>query len=111
LIVSRLHRDIRKPSDYSFIAQRWNPALTGMLYCAANVALCCLEVLVHTDGDTIPDNYVWSYAELSSEPEVFDGAWDIGNLDLTRWYGRFGSTVGDLSPSKCRPLLFRRTRA
>ena len=59
-----------------------------MLYCAANIALCCLEVLVHTDKDVIPDNYVWSYAELRADPEVFDGLWDIHSLDQTRWYGK-----------------------
>jgi hypothetical protein len=29
-----------------------------MLYCAAAISLCCLEVLVHTDPDLIPDHLV-----------------------------------------------------
>lgn len=49
LIVYRLHRDTRQPFEISLNrSNRWNPARTPMLYCAANVSLCCLEVLVHT---------------------------------------------------------------
>ena len=59
-----------------------------MLYCAASIALGCLEVLVHADSDEIPDNYVWSYAELPSDPEPFEDIWDIGNLDQTRRFGK-----------------------
>jgi hypothetical protein len=43
-----------------------------MLYCAATVSLCSLEILVHTDADLIPENLVWSWAELPAEPKAFD---------------------------------------
>src|SRR5262245_9153592 len=59
-----------------------------MLYCAASVSLCCLEVLVHTDRDLIPDFYVWSYAELLVEPEIFDEPWDVSNVEQSRLYGK-----------------------
>lgn len=59
-----------------------------MLYCACSVSLCCLEVLVHTDPDLIPDNLVWSWVDLPSEPEVFDGGWRITDPGLTRSFGK-----------------------
>jgi len=59
-----------------------------MLYCGGSVSLCCLEVLVHTDPDLIPDNLVWSYAELSVAPEVFNEPWDISSVETTRSYGK-----------------------
>lgn len=59
-----------------------------MLYSAGSLALCCLEVLVHLDPDTIPDNYAWSWSELPAEPEVFEGKWDITNVEETRRLGK-----------------------
>lgn len=59
-----------------------------MSYCAATVSLCCLEYLVHTDPDLIPDNLIWSWAELPADPEVFDGTWDMGNVEWTRAIGK-----------------------
>ncbi len=89
MIAYRLHRDTRQPADYSLNREsRWNPARTPMLYCAATVSLCCLEVLVHTDSDLIPDNMVWSWAELPVDPENFDGNWDITEVEQTRWFGK-----------------------
>ena len=90
MIVYRLHRDTRQPFEYNFNKDnRWNPARVPMLYCASSIALCCLEVLVHTDPDLIPDNYVWSWVELPALPEVFEGQWDIGNVEQTRQYGKY----------------------
>jgi RES domain-containing protein len=60
-----------------------------MVYCAASVSLCCLEVLVHTDPDLIPDNLTWSYAELPGQPEVFEETWDILDIERTRAYGKY----------------------
>jgi RES domain-containing protein len=89
LILYRLHRDTRLPSEYNINGEnRWNPARTPMLYCAATISLCCLEVLVHTDSDLIPDNLVWSSAELPADPEVFDGMWDVSNVEQTRPFGK-----------------------
>lgn len=59
-----------------------------MLYCAASVSLCCREVLVHTDVDLIPDNLVWSWAQLPADPEEFDGIWSTGNLEQTQPLGK-----------------------
>lgn len=59
-----------------------------MLYSASSLALCCLEVLVHTDPDLIPDNYAWSWAELPLDPEVFDGKWSITHTVDTRRFGK-----------------------
>jgi RES domain-containing protein len=88
LIVYRLHRDTRQPFDYNINKEnRWNWARTPMLYCAATISLCCLEVLVHTDSDLIPDNLIWSSAELPINPEVLDAVWDIGNVEQTRAFG------------------------
>jgi RES domain-containing protein len=89
LIVYRLHRDTRQPFDYNVNKEnRWNPARTPVLYCAATISLCCLEVLVHTDPDLIPDNLIWSSAELSINPEVLNGTWDMRNLEQTRTFGK-----------------------
>lgn len=60
-----------------------------MVYCGASVSLCCLEVLVHTDADLIPDNLAWSYAKLPVDPEIFEETWDILNVDQTRAYGKY----------------------
>lgn len=90
MILYRLHRDTRKASEYNLNQEnRWNPARTPMLYCGGSVSLCCLEVLVHTDPDLIPDNLVWSYAELLSVPESFDEHWDTSNVESTRPYGKY----------------------
>lgn len=35
---------------------RWNRKGTNMLYCAENTSLAILEILVHFDGLTIPEN-------------------------------------------------------
>ena len=35
-----------------------------MLYCSTSLALAVLEVLVHTDKTAMPENYVWSRAEV-----------------------------------------------
>lgn len=89
MIVYRLHRDTRQPFEYNLNQEnRWNPVRTPMLYCAATVALCCLEVLVHTDSDLIPDNLVWSSGELPADPEIFDGMWDVSNVEQTRPFGK-----------------------
>jgi len=59
-----------------------------MLYCAASVSLCCVEVLVHTDADLVPDNFVWSWAQLPADPEEFEAIWNIDNLEQTRPFGK-----------------------
>ena len=59
-----------------------------MLYCAATISLCCLEVLVHTDPDLIPDNLIWSSAALPADPEVLDDVWNVGDLEQTRAFGK-----------------------
>src|SRR5438270_10882394 len=59
-----------------------------MLYCAAAVSLCCLEVLVHTDSDLIPENLVWSWAELPADPEALDDVWNIADVEQTRAAGK-----------------------
>jgi RES domain-containing protein len=90
LTLYRLHRDTRKASEYSLTKEnRWNPARTPMLYCAGSVSLCCLEVLVHTDPDLIPDNLVWSYTELPVAPETLNERLDISNVETTRRYGKY----------------------
>jgi RES domain-containing protein len=90
LILYRLHRDTRKAYEYNLNKEnRWNPARTPMLYCGASVSLCCLEVLVHTDADLIPDNFIWSYAELPVEPEIFEEPWDVSNIESTRSFGKY----------------------
>ena len=43
---------------------------------------------MHTDSDLIADNLVWSWAELPVDPEVFDGTWNIGNVEQTRPFGK-----------------------
>jgi RES domain-containing protein len=59
-----------------------------MLYGASTVSLCCLEVLVHTDPDLIPDNLVWSWAELPADPEELDYRWDVADVGQTRVAGK-----------------------
>lgn len=89
MIVYRLHRDTRQPFEYNINQEnRWNPAHTPLLYCAATISLCCLEVLVHTDSDLIPDNLIWSSAKLPTDPEVFDDECHVGNLEQTRAFGQ-----------------------
>ncbi|MGA3025758.1 MAG: RES family NAD+ phosphorylase [Bryobacteraceae bacterium] len=89
MIVYRLHRHTRQPFEYNLNREsRWNPARTSMLYCASTVSLCCLEVLVHTDPDLLPDNLVWSWAELPADPEVLDYQWSIADVERTRAAGK-----------------------
>ena len=89
MIVYRLHRETRQPFEYNLNREnRWNPARTPMLYCAATISLCCLEILVHTDSDLIPDNLIWSSAQLPADPEIFDGTWDVSNVEQTRPFGK-----------------------
>ena len=59
-----------------------------MPYCSGTVSLCCLEVLVHTDPDLIPDNLVWSWAALSADPVALDDVWHIADLEQTRAAGK-----------------------
>ena len=59
-----------------------------MLYCASSVSLCCLEVLVHTDSDLIPDNLTWSWAQLPAEPEQLPDERHPANLERTRALGK-----------------------
>jgi len=59
-----------------------------MLYSAAALSLCCLEVLVHTDVDLIPENMVWSWAELPVDPEPMEYVRDISNIEQTRALGK-----------------------
>jgi len=89
LIVYRLHRQIRHPSEYNLNREsRWNPARTPLLYSASSVSLCCLEVLVHTDPDLIPDNLVWSWAELPEDPETLLYRSRLTDIERTRAAGR-----------------------
>jgi RES domain-containing protein len=59
-----------------------------MLYCASSISLCCLEVLVHTDPDLIPDNLVWSMAQLPAEPEWLHDIRNVADLQETRSAGK-----------------------
>ncbi len=91
MFVYRLHRKKRAPADYGgtlVIAQRWNPAGVGMLYCASSLSLAILEVLVHTDKTNIPDDYGWSMASISSVEPLNVNEDHIQDLRYTRSVGR-----------------------
>ncbi|MGD0617326.1 MAG: RES family NAD+ phosphorylase [Bryobacteraceae bacterium] len=89
MTVYRLHRHTRQPSEYNPRGEgRWNPTGIPMLYSASTVSLCCLEVLVHTDPDLIPDNLIWSWGELPADPEVLDYRWSIADVGQTRVAGK-----------------------
>ncbi len=60
-----------------------------MLYSASSLALCCLEVLVHTDADLIPDNYVWSWTTLPTAPDNLDELRDIRDHNQTQSFGKY----------------------
>ena len=60
-----------------------------MLYASTNLALCCLEVLVHMKRDRIPVEYVWSTALLPDAPEQFDDVWPVEDTDRTRAFGKW----------------------
>ena len=46
---------------------RWNPKGTAMLYASENISLAILEILVHFDGLTIPDNLVLLKLEINDK--------------------------------------------
>lgn len=54
---------------------RWNPKGYAVLYTSENRALAALEILVHLDRETIPDDLKIISLEIpNSEIEVFDKA-------------------------------------
>jgi hypothetical protein len=55
-----------------------------MLYAAESLALCCVEVLVHLDKTEMPNDYVWSRAELLPEPQFlrYGDLWDEESTQL-----------------------------
>lgn len=46
---------------------RWNERGTALLYCSENVSLAILEILVHFDGLTVPENLELLHLELPDE--------------------------------------------
>jgi len=46
---------------------RWNEKGTGLLYCSENISLAILEILVHFDGLTVPDNLMILELELEEK--------------------------------------------
>jgi len=46
---------------------RWNYKGTALLYCSENISLAILEILVHFDGLTVPNNLELLQLELSDE--------------------------------------------
>jgi RES domain-containing protein len=90
MFIYRLHRKKRAAADHGgtlVIAQRWNPAGVGMLYCASSLSLAILEVLVHTDKTTIPDDYVWSMASVGSFRQLSVNTDHIHDPEYTRSVG------------------------
>ena len=68
-----MHRLARAAPDYTgamLAGGRWNPIGTPMLYTAQNLALACIEILVHLDKGQLPRDYVWSATELPGTPEL-----------------------------------------
>ena len=75
MTVYRLHRAARAAGDYTgamLAGGRWNSIGTPMLYTAEHLSLACLEILVHLDKSQLPDDYVWSKADLPHRPEFLD---------------------------------------
>lgn len=108
--IYRLHRRQRAAADYAgtlVIAQLWNPAGIGMLYCASSVSLAVLEILVHTDKATIPDDYVWSRASVDSFQSLNVNTEYIHDVSYTRNVGmrwaRAGLEPGVMVPSVVVP--------
>ncbi|MGA7462830.1 MAG: RES family NAD+ phosphorylase [Candidatus Korobacteraceae bacterium] len=69
--IYRMHHHSRMTADYTgamLAGGRWNSIGTPMLYAAQNLSLACLEVLVHLDKRQLPQEYVWSEADLKQEP-------------------------------------------
>ena len=46
---------------------RWNEKGTTLLYCSENISLAILEILVHFDGQTIPQNLALLELELNED--------------------------------------------
>ncbi len=46
---------------------RWNDKGTALLYCSENVSLAILEILVHFDGLTVPENLELLQLELDDK--------------------------------------------
>lgn len=53
---------------------RWNRVGTAMLYCASNIALACLETVVHLGADGLPLN------RYLVRLDVPDDVWKAGTL-------------------------------
>lgn len=75
MIVYRIHAADRAAADCTgamLAGGRWNPAGVPMLYTAQHLSLACLEMFVHLDRGQVPEDYVWSSAELPGEPEILE---------------------------------------
>jgi RES domain-containing protein len=78
-----------------------------MLYAAESLALCCVEVLVHLDKTEMPNDYVWSRAELLPEPQFlrYGDLWDEESTQLAGrlWVHTYKNQLGVLVPSVIVP--------
>lgn len=90
-------------------ANRWNPKGTPMLYASMSLALCCLEILVHTTTEIMPPSLVWSWAELD-DIKPLEFPWDPHNETLTRQAGHNWinnkSELATLVPSSIIPVEY-----
>ena len=59
-----------------------------MLYASTTLSLACLELLVHLSPNQIPLDYVYTAAELLSDPPLHDFRGSLRDEDAARRYGR-----------------------
>ena len=93
--IFRLHRALRPASDYGgslVYARRWNPAGTPLLYASTSLSLACLEVLVNLQPGELPDDRVYSAADLPGSPEVGDFRGSLHDTEATRRFGHRWAT-------------------
>ena len=111
--IFRLHRKQRAAADFGgslVYDARWNRAGTPMLYAASSLSLACLEVLVHLKPNQIPENYVYSAADLVGSPAIAPFRGDAKDEETTRQFGQWWANerieLATRVPSAIIPIEF-----
>lgn len=63
-----------------------------MLYASTALSLACLELLVHLSPDQIPLEYVYTAAEIQTDPAPHDFRGSLRDSEATRRYGHAWAT-------------------